>query len=143
MRKRQTFQFIRKYLIDNDKQFVPKLSNIVDIDEYSKKISNLAEHFILFEDDNDIIGFAAVYCNDLSRKIAYLTYINIADKKKGKGYGKKLLSEIIKYAKTSKFKKLKLEVSKKNIPAISFYYKNKFEIIEENEKTFFMIKTIN
>ena len=84
MRKKQTYQFIRKYLIDNDKQFMPKLSNIVDIDEYSKKISNLAEHFILLEDDNDTIGFAAVYCNDLSRKIAYLTYINIADKKKEK-----------------------------------------------------------
>ena len=143
MRQKKTFDFIVDYLSMFNNEFVPKLTETVDIEEYSKKIEQFADHFLIYNNNNEIVGFAATYINDHVTKTAYLTYIHIKKSEQGKKYGKKLLSEIIKYAKTSKFKKLKLEVSKKNIPAISFYYKNKFEIIEENEKTFFMIKTIN
>jgi len=141
MNTKLPYSLIHKYLLENDTQFNPNLSKTVNILEYSRKIAKFAEHFTII-DKNCIIGFAAVYMNDVSSQIAYLTYINIGREEQGKGYGKKMLEEIINLAKNRDYFFLKLEVSKKNVGAILFYKKNNFKIIEENETSFFMIKEI-
>ncbi|MCF6185624.1 MAG: GNAT family N-acetyltransferase [Bacteroidales bacterium] len=143
MRNKQTYDTIKNYIYDNNNQFSPKLSELVDIDKYARKLENLAEHFLLYNKNEEISAFAAVYFNDYNTNIAFLTYINVNKNEQGRGLGNKLLREIIEFAKNNKFKELKLEVSKSNLSAKSFYEKNKFKVTDENKTSFFMSKKIN
>ncbi len=140
MREKKTFDFIVDYLSEYNNEFVPKLTETVDIEEYSKKIEQLAEHFLIYNNNNEIVGFAATYINDYVTKTAYLTYIHVKKSEQGKKYGKKLLSEIIEYTKKSNFIALKLEVSKKNPTAKWFYEMNGFCVEIEKETSYIMKK---
>ena len=91
--------------------------------------------------DEDILGYAAMYCNDLETREAYITLIAVRPEYQGMHIGKNILStcrEIaLKYGMTT----IKLEVRKDNNKAIAFYLKNGFDYIEQrNEESIYMLK---
>lgn len=114
----------------------------VDLIVFSAKISTYAVHFSV-SDQDDIIGFMAAYCNDEESKIAYITTISISPKYQGKGLGKKLLEEGIKYARQKGYLYVRLQVRKANIIALKFYEGFGFQKVETCENSFFLEKAIN
>jgi hypothetical protein len=76
----------------------------------------------------------ACYVNDPENETAYITTISILEKYKGQGLGMMLLKDCIDFAKNNGFKKVKLEVSKINTAAISFYEKYDIKPTSENDK---------
>jgi len=62
------------------------------------------------------------------RDITYLNYINLIKSKQGKGFGKKMLEDVIKIAKENKSKKIQLAVWAKNFRAILLYTKFGFYV---------------
>lgn len=97
---------------------------------------------IAIEYKNDIVGFSAFYANDSIDKIAFLSLIAVLDKYQGKQIGTFLLKKTETFSREKNMKYLKLEVKKNNIKAISFYKKNYYQIIEENNQSFYMIKEL-
>jgi len=74
------------------------------------------------ESENDIIWFG----------------ICVSDGYRGKGLGNLIMKQTLEYAKNKSVKEIWLSVYKDNIPAISLYEKMKFNIVKENEKSYFM-----
>lgn len=100
--------------------------------DYVKKMLLQTEVYV-YEDENVIQGFVGV-------SDEYIEEIFISDKAQSHGIGKKLLD----YLKNRK-SELSLNVYQKNVRAIKFYQREKFEVIREDfdeatgEKDYVMI----
>lgn len=116
------------FLQDIDGYFVPPLSQKVNINFYAKKLLKNAYFFIAI-DGELIVGLISLYCNDTKGLNAYIPIIAIRENYRGLGLGKELLELAIEHVKKANFARIFLETWE-NSPALSFYIKNGFEIID-------------
>lgn len=126
-----------------DNVFVPSISSIIgNLDEYAEKLFKNAMVISLIY-DNEIIGFAAFYCNDNINKIAFLSQIGVLSNYKYKGYGTILIKKAEELSKSNNMEKMRLEVYDNNLKGISFYKKNGY-IFEKkcSENSNYMIKEL-
>jgi len=121
-----TEQDIYDHLIECNDYFSPKLSDKVDIQEYTHKIWKNTVRFEAIL-DSQLIGLVAAYANDPSKKCAFITNVSTLPVYFGKGIGKKLLSQCISYARKMEFRLIRLEVSVHSSAAISLYKTMGFE----------------
>jgi len=133
---------IELFLYDIDNDFSPPLSSRMNIANYAAKIIEKATIFSI-NDQGRLNAFVAVYCNDTDRKFAYLTIMAVGKQYRGKGIAFILLRTCIEYLKMLNFNYLKLEVYKNNPRAIAIYKNFGFEIIDENNTSFFMRLSIS
>lgn len=110
--------------------FIPKLDDIINIDDYSKKINENATQFTIYDSDK-LIGFLACYINDQKKETAYITMLGVLEEYRGNGIANKLLDEVIKDIKKRKFKEIKLEVHKDSVAAFNLYIKKEFLVINK------------
>lgn len=120
-----------------DDDFEPKLSSRVDIRQYCQKLISNAV-IVAIRNKKDVIGILAIYCNDTTNKTAYISSVCVSKKFRGKGYSKILLDKAIELSSLKGFKRIKLEVGKNNIAAISLYNKFGFHKIKEEKESIFM-----
>lgn len=118
---------ITEHLLSCDADFVPRLSARVNIKAYAKRIAGNAIRIEAWT-SGTLIGLVAVYCNDLERGTAYITSVSVLRAWVGKGIATRLVSRCIEQAKASQMKRIGLEVSKENAPAIKLYEKSGFII---------------
>ena len=82
--------------------------------------------------DKKIIGYCEGYIEKAPNyaltpnKIGYINTMIIDDKHRGKGVGKKILNEMLKWFKGKKIKNIELEVSARNDVGIDFWKNNNF-----------------
>lgn len=82
-------------------------------------------------DEDKIIGHLTIRFIDDARKIARLGFVIVDDTKRGRGYGKQLVSSALKYAFDElKADKVTLGVFENNTPAINCYRSCGFKIVE-------------
>ncbi len=110
------------YEINDD--FNPKLSERIQIFDYSKKLIEHA-NFHVVKLDSLTIGLIAFYCNDLKTRNAYIPIMGIKNQFRGLGIGKKLLDLTIEYVRKEGYKSIYLETWEDS-PAYFFYQKNDF-----------------
>ena len=134
---------IKNIIIQFDKIFFPTLSSrIDDLKNYSKKLYDNAIT-IKAVSNNEILGFASFYCNDMNNHIAYLSQIAVKQEARGRGIGQMLLDEVIKTCITNGMRELNLEVYIENINAMNLYKKNGFEKLRcATEASIYMNKKI-
>lgn len=123
------------YLCDED--FIPKLSTRVNIENYCKKLFNKADIISLHLNEK-LIGILAIYNNDFINKTAFISSVCIPREYRGQGFGKVLLLKAIEIAKEKKFMNIKLEVGKKNLPALKLYKDFGFKEVEKLSETIVM-----
>lgn len=121
--------------------FIPSLSQIVDINKYSNKLVYNADCFFIQNDGKDI-GFLAIYTNNYFEKIAFISSISIVPEYQGMGISQKLIGFSIEHARKREMKYIKLEVNENNIKAIKLYKKNKFNIVLIDNNNFLMSRNI-
>lgn len=78
--------------------------------------------------DGKIVGYLIGSINESGRvrktmKIAELNNMLVIEKQRGKGIGRKLFEEFLKWAKERRAKRMRVVSSAKNIQAINFYKK--------------------
>lgn len=110
------------------------------VDQYIDKILKHAT-IINYYSANSLVGFIAYYNNDYENRIAFLSMLVVKHDYIGKGIGALMLESSLKDLSNKNFKKYRLEVLKKS-KAIEFYKSFDFEIEEEKENSFIMIKNI-
>ena len=93
--------------------------------ELASKFSRFAE-FLVFCEDENVLGFVAFYNNDPLNKVAFLSMIIVRSFCQGKKLGTHMLKYIIKQCKADGTEFLRLEVNKLNTRAINFYLKYNF-----------------
>ncbi|EAT13136.1 GNAT family N-acetyltransferase [Bermanella marisrubri] len=101
-----------------------------DIDKYIFKIKSNAE-FITHYTSGQCAGFIAFYCNEPTKKIAFITLVLLAPEFRGKGLASNLINYVIEHCKKNKFEKCSLEVRKDNLSAIKLYEKHGFKIKQD------------
>lgn len=129
-----TEEELYKYLLEQDNCFIPSLSKRVDIKQYSKKLFNNSTRFEAWN-DTLLIGFVAVYINDISSYISLVTVVPMYCKKH---IGSQLLVNCIQYVKGKNYQEIQLEVNRSNKTAIAFYKKHCFFKESYNKESVFM-----
>lgn len=113
-----------------DDYFTPSINiKVGDIDAYSKKLANNA--FVYAAEEQDVVGFVALYANDLENHQAYIPFIAVHSQHRRKNIGSRLIDKCINVAKDNGMKKIKLEVRKENLSAQKFYSKHGFETLRD------------
>ena len=126
---------IAKHLLHCDADFIPPLSNRIDINKYAQKIASRATRFEAWS-DSTLVGLVAAYCNDQENHIAYITSVSVLSEWVGQGIAADLLKQCITHATDSGMRQISLEVASNNQPAIRLYEKNGFVAGQAN--TLFM-----
>ena len=116
---------IAEHLSRCDADFVPFLSDRVEINDYAKKIASKATRFEAWS-GGTLVGLVAAYCNDQGKHIVYITSVSVLREWMGKGISARLMRQCIEHAKVSGMRQISLEVASDNTPAIRLYEKNGF-----------------
>ena len=112
------------------------MSSMVNIKDYTLKLSKFAKVYFAEQNDYDI-GMVAFYFDIKNNKI-FITSISVLPDYQKKGIGKKLLEKVKSESFLNNIDRIDLEVQKSNIKAIKFYLENKFSLIEEKENSFIL-----
>lgn len=113
------------------KQMDYMLTMMYSIDSLQHQIEKQQHTFIIIEEDDKPLGFAAYFHKEeISSSVYKLDKIYVLPEMHGKGLGKKLLAFIITDIKKNGGLILELNVNRKN-NAISFYEKSGFTITKE------------
>jgi len=116
---------IAEHLLRCNTDFVPPLSDRVDIRAYAKKIARSATRFEAWS-RGTLVGLVAAYCNDREGKIAYITSFSVLGEAMGQGVGTRLMGHCVEHAGALGMRRINLEVGGANAPAIGLYEKTGF-----------------
>ena len=118
---------IKTHLISVQDSFEPSLDTYVNIEDYSKKIADLAIVWSELDQEGILIGMVAAY--DLyADKVGWITNVSVDPKHMGRGIASKLLDECVAFFNQKGYIKVMLEVNASNKAAIALYRKHNFKI---------------
>ena len=104
--------------------FVPPLLPRIDIDSYYAKLKSLATTVVCMEEDN-IIGLAATYCNNMDTKLAYTPLVGVDKNYRGRHIATELMEKTKVCAKQAGMKKIGIHTN--NPHARDLYIKCSFK----------------
>lgn len=112
---------------------VIKLASETLPEQYSPSLFNylyetFPQGFIIVEKLHKIIGFVVGIKTNINN--ARILMLSISEKQRKRGVGSALLNHFLKEMAVQNIKRIDLEVRTDNKPAIKFYQKNGFNIIE-------------
>lgn len=137
-----TQSIIRTHLTSVKNSFEPSLDTYVNIEEYSKKIANLATIWGEFDMEEVLIGMVAAYDNNPDR-VGWITNVSVDPKHTGRGIASKLLDECVAFFNQKGYIKVMLEVNASNKAAIALYTKHNFKIDNMKDKTLTLTRSLN
>ena len=123
---------IAEHLLNCDTDFVPPLSERVDVADYAKKIAQKALRIEAWS-GRTLVGIVAVYCNDQATCIAYITSVSVLKDWTGEGVATQLLDQCVRHVQEMGMQQIRLEVTSENLPAIKLYEKRGFSVENVNE----------
>ena len=136
-RNRATQEEIANHLSLCDANFVPPLSSRLEISEYAEKIFVHALRFEAWE-EGSLVGLVAIYCNDTSRRSAYITSVSVLVGWQRNRVASHLIEQCLGYLRDSEFGCVELEVDTENGKAIDMYEKHGFTIGKSSGRTVVM-----
>lgn len=127
-------------------EFQESLPILKKSEEYRKTMSEkfaAYAYFLVLKYNDDNVGFCAFYANDHDKKIAYISFIAVADKFRGQHFGKLILEKTIEISRQQGMESLKLEVLKSNNIAQGFYLANDFKVLcDASDNSIYMIRDV-
>lgn len=115
-----------------DDNFEPRLSDRVNLLEYSNKIFEKATTFEAWTGDT-LQGLIAAYTSGSGPETAYITNVSVAGDIAGQGIASLLMARCIEWAEQNDIREVTLEVYSKNAMALKLYRKFGFIVAEEGE----------
>lgn len=120
-----------------DFEFLSALTQKVDIDAYSTKLTRFAHQFEAW-DNNQLVGLVAAYF-DSDKHSSYITNVSVWKNNQDQGIGSQLLQQCITKLLYSGAKDIALDVAIGNVRAINFYRKHGFLPEGQNGSSLHMI----
>lgn len=112
--------------------FIPALSEKVDIADYALKLSKHAVNFEAW-DGGVLAGLIAAYFNDTENGLGYITNVSTVAAYSGRGIASNLLKRCIAYGREQQFESIGLEVNKQSLAAVNLYQKFGFVTVGETD----------
>ena len=125
-RNRISLEELKQSLYDVDKDFVPPLSERVDLDEYAQKMIDNARFVIERDINGDIKGVVAYYADDKDSPNGFVTHVATKQKYRHQGVANRLMERTISNCK--KTGKIGVNLKTSNPEALRFYKGMGFEI---------------
>ena len=122
-----SFEQVRRFLMDTDKEFPTPLSAHVDIDAYAKKLSEFSDFSICWN-GGDIIGMISCYTN--RPPLGYISNVCIKKEYQGKRVFRRLFFDLIARLTEKGFNRIQLEVDLDNIRALAIYHHLGFKEVQ-------------
>jgi len=126
---RATEEQIADHLTRCDADFVPPLSDRVDIAVYARKIAARAVRFEAWA-SGELIGLVASYCNDEEGGVAFVTSVSVLKDWRGRGVASRLMERCVRHAEELGLRRVELEVDGRNARAIRLYEEKGFMVDE-------------
>lgn len=114
--------------------FHPPLHLKTNISEYSEKLFRLSTRFEAWH-HSDLVGLVAAYCNENTGRRIFISNVSTLPQFTGKGIAKTLMTHCIEYGINNKFSCIDLEVSSRNIAAITLYEKLGFKLLGKKSES--------
>jgi len=95
--------------------------------DLTRQVKNNQYLFMIYEINKEVVGFITARKEDWNNSF-YIEKLYVKEEYRNKGYGKKLLLELIKNVRKLKSRIIFLDLNPKNKKAISFYNRNGFEM---------------
>ncbi len=133
---------ISLFFKEHDNDYFERLSDRVDIDQYSSKLLENATFFTL-TDSSKLIGLSPCYFNNDAEKVAYISSLTINEGFRGKRLGSDMIKQIATHAKTKSYKEVLVKIHYDNTASQNFYHKNgftDFKIDKENDFRLLQLK---
>lgn len=105
---------------------------------FNEVINNKNHHFIVCSIENEAVGY--IWFEEIKRSetafsnpshYVYINQVSVNDNQRGKGVGKKLFNEVLKFAKEKEIRRIGLDYWVKNTVAKQIYNKLGFELEKE------------
>jgi ribosomal protein S18 acetylase RimI-like enzyme len=125
---------IRAHLERCDSDFSPNLSLKVHIEDYSRKIRDLAKTYEAWS-GSALVGLVAAYMNDPDTRIGFITSVSVTREFVGRGIASALLQHCLNRSRQERMRALRLEVSLESREAIRLYSKVGFSEIARKGET--------
>lgn len=132
-----TFEEVREFLLETDKEFPTPLSTHVDIDVYAKKLSDFSD-FSICRDGDDIVGMISCYTN--RPPIGYISNVCIKSSYQGQRIFSVLFHKLVDQVKEHGITLIRLEVDKNNTKAKDVYLHCGFIVVACGNKLILDLK---
>ena len=119
-----SFEQVRQFLMETDKEFPTQLSTRVNIDVYAKKLSEFSDFAVCWDGD-DIIGMISCYTNRPPH--GYISNVCVKKSYQGQNVFSMLFLLLMTNLKTIGIHYLRLEVNYDNDRAHSIYERYGFK----------------
>ena len=111
------------------------------LEERVRKLSTMAS-FITIRNNENIIALVGFYMN--KKPLCYITHVSILDLYRRQGLATKMLVFLEEQAEIKEFSVIRLEVAKRNFPAIELYKKLGYVIVSDNTReNYYMEKQLS
>lgn len=117
-----------------DESFVPPLGTRVNIDDYARKLTDHAQRFEAWGDD-ELVGLVAAYCNAPDRQRAFITSVSVLPGWHRRGIASRLLAQCLDYLRHLGFARVELETDVHNTAARRLYAGHGFSSADANGRT--------
>jgi ribosomal protein S18 acetylase RimI-like enzyme len=124
-----TIDQLSEHLRRCDDGFIPPLSDRVVIDEYARKIAAQATRFEAWS-NGGLVGLVAVYLPGPNDEPGFITNVSVVPELRGHRVASALLAECAAFARRHDIRSLRLEVDRRNDPAVGLYEASGFQQIE-------------
>ena len=124
----------------HDNDYFEKLSDRVNINDYSEKLLESSIQFTLW-DNVDLIGLSPCYFNNVKERVGYISSLTIKEGFRGRKLGSKLIGRISEYAKEHGFNAVMVKIHYLNEKSHQFYKKNGFtDFIKDKDNGFRLLR---
>lgn len=134
-------QIYETLLLFSPHMFIPLEHRGIDCREYTKKLYQHAEVYVVKEED-DTTGVIAFYCNDFHNFRAFLSNIVVRDIYRGQGVASHMLKLMFNICNERKMHVIGLDVHMNNVVARALYVKHGFREAKKNGEYIYMEKSI-
>lgn len=122
-----SFEEVRRFLLETDKEFPTPLSESVDINDYARKLSTYSDFSLCYYGD-ELIGMISCYTN--RPPMGYISNVCVKKDYQGRGVFQGMFVCLLDKVKHKKISVIRAEVDIFNYSAINTYLKRGFILVE-------------
>lgn len=113
--------------------FVTKESILEDMEALPPGKSYDDKYYVGFFENESLVAIMDLILDYPAKEIAFIGLFMTNVQYQNKGIGTKIINEVVMYLKSLGYKKIRLGVDKGNPQSFSFWTKNNFNVISEDE----------